>query len=99
MCLDDRGRACPGALAKTRGLDRNLAPAREADALLRAGTLDGRAGRLVVQEYHRQASVRSQRGRERNEHACAVAGEPVGVDRATMPHALERGEDEIENSP
>ena len=57
MSLDDRRRACSGALAEAQRLDRDVAPAGEADALLRAGTLDRRARGLVVHEHHRQAAV------------------------------------------
>jgi hypothetical protein len=57
---------------------------------------DSRASVLVAHENHPQAApgARNERGRDRQKHTGAVAGEPISRERATVtytPKTLERG--------
>ncbi len=96
--LHDRWLRSLSPLAQVRGIDRHLAPAREADFLRCASLLDEREIAFLAREDHCQAAFRSQARRERQEDAGAVAGEAVGVDRAAVLDAAQRGENQIEDA-
>jgi hypothetical protein len=97
--LDPRLRGERG-LAERVSVDRNLPPAREPDPLGLTRRLDACARGVVSQEDHREPAPRSgyeHRG-DRQQHARAVPGLPVGGNRAAVTHPPQPLERCVEDS-
>ena len=102
-----------GVIPQRRGIDRNIAPAHDAEPLTAAGILDGRTDLtrrpLVADEQHEEAQLRclAERGadrvrdepaRDREQHARAVAGLFVRGERAAVTQLREALQSELHHS-
>ena len=99
--LLDPWRARLGGLTERLRDDRDRIASQDLDPLGRAGQLDRLPRRLVPKEHHRQPAPgrRDEGPRDGQEQAGAVAGPAVGGDGATMAHAAERLEREVDELP
>ena len=96
--LRDARHARDSRRAERRDLERHVAPAGGLETLRATGFLDDVPQPRLAQEAHRQAGAArpGERGRERQEHAGAVAGDAVGSPRAAVRHGGETRERTIE---
>ena len=111
--MEDARPRVASVVAERRGIDRDVAPAHDAEPLTAAGILDGRADLtrrpLVADEQHEDAQLRclgerdadrvcDEPARDREQHAGTVAGLFVRGERAAVTEPREALQSELHHS-